>query len=419
MRALPFILAAALAMAGCGRAAIETLAPGGDYNLYTASSTQTAQLVNVIDTRSHAVERSLPSGTPSPDWSHLYSVQGTTLIDLNPRTGTAQHTLELGGPYKLPFATLSGLPGGLSPNGRWLVLEAFDAPVIAPATATHFVLVDTSYAIAAKRIDLAGYFEFDAVSSDGQRIYMIQSLSNGTYHVRLFNVGQGLLDPTIIFDKTDGTSAMSGLKLSSVASRDGHWLYSLYLRKDKGAFIHALSLDGNLAFCLDLPGLGYASSESGFHWSLALNADGSRLYAANGVLGVVTEFDASNGVPNLLRTGQIPAPAQSAGLIQGVAAKGFGSNGVVVSPDGGTLVTIGTTGITWIDVATLGATGRKLSDWRVWSIALSPNGDNLYAVSDGGMIAEVSMTGKHAASTFAGGPGQPIAVIRVEAAQVP
>ena len=216
--------------------------------------------------RSQAVERSLPSGTPSPDWAHLYSVRGTALVDLDPRTGTARHTVQLGGAFQLPPATLSGLPGGLSPNGRWLVLEAFDSPVNLPATATHFVLIDTSYASAVKRIDLAGYFEFDAVSSDGQRIYMIQSLSNATYHVRVFNVDQGLLDPSIIVDKTDGNSAMSGLKLSSVASRDGHWRSSPYLRQDNGAFIHAPRLAGNLEFCLDVPAPGYRSTESGYRW---------------------------------------------------------------------------------------------------------------------------------------------------------
>jgi hypothetical protein len=55
----------------------------------------------------------------------------------------------------------------------------------------------------------------------------------------------------------------------------------------------------------------------------------------------------------------------------------------------------------------------------VRSLALSPNGDNLYAVNDSGMIAEVSMAGTHSASTFGGGPGQPMALIRVQAAEVP
>jgi hypothetical protein len=90
-----------------------------------------------------------------------------------------------------------------------------------------------------------------------------------------------------------------------------------------------------------------------------------------------------------------------------------------VSPDGKTLVALGVHGVMWIDTASLQATDRQLNDWTVWSLALSPNGDHLYAVSDGGIIAEVSMTGTHAVSTFAGGPGQPMAVIRVESAQAP
>jgi hypothetical protein len=55
----------------------------------------------------------------------------------------------------------------------------------------------------------------------------------------------------------------------------------------------------------------------------------------------------------------------------------------------------------------------------VWSLALSPNGNNLYAVSDSGMLAEISMAGTHLATVFPGGAGQPMALLRVEAAQVP
>jgi len=419
MRALLSILAAALVVAGCGRADLGPVPPSGDYKLYTATSSQSSQLVTVIDTRSHTVERSLPSGTPSPDWTHLYSVQGTALLDLDPQTGAALHTLQMHGPFQLPPATISGLPGGLSQDGHWLVLQAFDATANAMPSATHFLLVDTTYKTAPKRIDMSGYFQFDAVSNDGGRIYMIEYLTNNSYHVRDFNVGSGQLDPNIVVDKTDGNAAMAGLRLSGVASHDGQWLYSVYIREHQGAFIHALNLEGNLAFCIDLPGSGYATSEDGFHWSLAMSADGSHLYAANGAMGVVADLDTSNGAPNRTRTVHIAAPQQSARLIQGVEAKGFGANGAVVSPDGETLVTTGATGVMWIDTASLRATDRQLNSWTVWSLALSPNGDELYAINDSGMIAEVSMTGAHVASTFAGGPGQPMALIRVQAAQVP
>lgn len=419
MRALPSILAVAFIVAACGRADLGPVSPSSDYKLYMATSTQTSQTVSVIDTRSHAVERSLPSGTPSPDWAHLYAVQGTALLDLDPQTGAVRHTLRLPGAFELPPATISGLPGGLSPDGRWLVLQSLDNTADALPSATHLLLVDTSYKNAAKQFDLNGYFQFDAVSNDGRRIYLIEYLSSNSYYVRDLNVGSGQLDPTIIVDKSDGNAAMAGLRLSGVPSRDGQWLYSVYIREHQGGFIHALNLLGNIAICIDLPGSGYASSEAGFHWSLALSADGSHLFAANGAMGVVADLDTSNGAPALTRTVHIATPAQSGSLIQGVEAKGFGSNGAVLTPDGKTLVALGVHGVTWIDTASLQATGRQLTDWTMWSIALSPNGDNLYAVSDGGMIAEISMTGSHAASTFAGGPGQPMAVLRVQAAQVP
>jgi DNA-binding beta-propeller fold protein YncE len=419
MRAPLSILAAAIVVAGCGRADLGQVPQSVDYKLYTVTSTQTSQTVSVIDTRSHSVERSLPSGTASPDWAHLYSVQGTTLVDLDPQTGAARHTLNMPGAFQLPPATIGGMPGGLSKDGRWLVLESFDDTGTGLPTGSHFLLVDTSYKSPAQRIDIGGDFQFDAVSNDGQRIYLIEYLSNSSYRVRRFNVTVGQLDPNIIVDKTDGNAAMAGLRLSGIASPDGQWLYSVYIREHQGAFIHALNLENNFAICLDLPGTGYASSEAGFHWSLALSPDGTHLYAANGVMGVVADIDTGNGFPSLIRTIHIATPAQSASLIQGVEAKGFGSNGAVATPDGRTLVTIGTKGVVWIDTASLRATGTQLNDWRVWSLALSPNGDNLYAVSDGGMIAEVSMTGAHTVSTFAGGPGQPMTVIRVEAAQAP
>lgn len=182
----------------------------------------------------------------------------------------------------------------------------------------------------------------------------------------------------------------------------------------------ALSLDNPIAFCIDLPGSGYASSQDGFHWSLALSADGSHLFAANGAMGVVADIDTGNDPPALTRTVQIDTTAQSASLFgQDVQAKEFGANGAVLSPDGRTLVMSGATGVVWVDTATLHARGRQLANWTVWSLALSPNGNNLYAVSDSGMLAEMSMAGTHLATVFPGGAGQPMALLRVEAAQVP
>jgi hypothetical protein len=421
MRVLVTVLCSAVLIAACGRAPVGTLPTSGDYKLYEAASTQSAQMVSVIDSRSHSVERSLPLGTPSPDWAHLYSVNSRTLVDIDPKTGATLHSTQLPGDFQLPMATLSGVPGGLAQNGHWLVLEAFDSTAGTVPSGTHLLLVDTSYSQPVRQLDLPGYFQFDAVSNDGQWIYLIQFVFDTTeYHVRRYDVAAGQLDPTIIFDKSDGSSAMTGLRLSGVASPDGHWLYSLYARQDKSAFIHVLSLDNPIAFCIDLPGSGYASDPDSFRWSLALSGDGSHLYAANGGMGAVVDVNTAAYGPSITRIVRV-ASTGSAGsfFAQNVQAKEFGANGSVLSPDGRTLVMSGSTGVVWVDAATLHAQGRQLTDWKVSSLALSPNGTELYVVNDAGRIAEVSMVGSHAATTFGGGPGQPLALIRVEAAPAP
>lgn len=415
MRGLVLAIGALVIVAGCGRV------PGGqvtagDYKLYEAASTSTSQQLSVIDSRSHSVELNMPLGTPSPDWTHLYTVDGDTLVDLNPQTGAVRHKLQLPGHYQLPPATISGVPGGLSPNGHWLVLQSFDGKPNSLPSESHLLLVDTSYVKKPQRIDLSGYFQFDAVNDGGGRVYLIEYITSTQYDVRFYNVTGpiGSLDPTVVFDKSDGLAAMAGSRLSGVASQDGQWLYSVYMRPNKSAFIHMLSLENPIAFCVDLPGSGYATNPDEFHWSIALSPDGSHIYAANGPMGIVSDvYTGREGLPRVSRTVHI-ANGQSASIIaQDVQAKELGSNAAAVSPDGRTLVIAGKTGLVWIDTASLKAYDRQLADWRVWSLGMSPDGTTLYAVNDAGMIAEMPMTGSHTPTTFGGAAGQPLALIRV------
>ncbi|HSS94080.1 MAG TPA: hypothetical protein VLR46_08825 [Candidatus Dormibacteraeota bacterium] len=417
MKALVVAVVGLVIVGACGRVPGQVTA--GDYKLYEAASTGSSQQLSIIDSRSHAVERNLPLGTPSPGWTHLYALKGDTLVDLDPLTGTALNQIRLrGSNYMLPPATLSGVPGGLSPNGRWLVLESFDRDSNGVPTATHLLLVDTTYMAQPRPIDLAGFYQFDAVNNAGTSVYLIEYLSTGQYFVRFFNVPLGALDPTIVFDKSDGSAAMAGVRLSGVASHDGSWLYSVYVRPDKSAFIHALSLDNPIAFCLDLPGTGYSTNPDEFQWSLALNADGSHLYAANGATGVVADVTFSSGWPNSqIRTGRIAtgSTATAGPFVQEAQAKEMGGNAAAVSADGRTLVIGGKAGLLWVDTASLTVHDQQLASWKVWSLAISPDGTTVYAVNDSGMIGELAMAGKHASTTFGGADGQPLALVRVSA----
>jgi hypothetical protein len=416
MRGLVLAVGALVIVAACGRV------PGGqvssgDYKLYEAASTSSAPQLSVIDSRSHSVELNMPLGTPSPDWTHLYMVSGDGLIDIDPQTGTKLQNVRMPGYFQLPAATLSGVPGGLSQDGRWLVLERFDPTTSPIPSTTHLLVVETSFGKPMQQFDLPGYFQFDAISNDGKRIFLIQYISNTEYYVRQFDVGIGQLNPTIIFDKADGGAAMAGVRISGIPSPDGHWLYSLYVRHDKSPFIHALNLDGNLiAFCVDLPGSGYGSDSNALNWSLAMNSNATHLYAANGASGIVADIglDAGSGWPSQPRAARLDN-GQTVGFlgVQSVEAKEIGGSAAAVSPDGNTLVVGGKTGLVWVDTTSLKAKDHQLSDWNVWSLAMSPDGTAVYAVRDDGMIAEISMSGSHQMTTFGGAPGQPLALIRV------
>jgi len=196
------------------------------------------------------------------------------------------------------------------------------------------------------------------------------------------------------------------VRLSGVASPDGHWLFSMYVREDGGPFVHALSLDGPFAFCLDLPGHGYLSDPAEKQWSLVMNRNGTRVYAVNGATGTIAEIDISNQYqPQVTRTVKI-ATAGSAGA---------GSGGSVISLDGKTLVTATGSGIVWVDTAHLTAGTRSLTDWHVSSLGLNPAGRTLYAVRDSGAIAEIAMSSGEVTAKFDPAEGQPLALMRVAA----
>lgn len=388
-------IATVLVTAACGGQNPQVNVRSNGYRLYEAAAQQSGGIVALIDTRSHAAQQHLPLGAPSSDWTHYFTVSSGSLVDLDPTTGATLARFTLPGDYQLPPATNTGIPGGLSPDGAWLVLQRFD-------TASHLLVVDTSFATPPRPIELPGHFQFDAISNDGERVYLIQQIGGGDYHVRVYYMSSGSLDPNFIVDKNEGGEAMSGLRLTGLPSRDGAWLFSVYARAHKGAFIHALSLGGPFALCLDLPGTGYEDGHSAsLDWSLALSPDGSHLYATNPAMGVVVELEAAT--PAVRRTVHFADPAQ------------VSASGAVVSADGSTLAIAGSTGVLWLDTVTLEPVAQALPDWTVRSLALSPDGKVLYAVNDKGAVAELSMTGRSLTSTFDPGIAHPIALMRVEA----
>src|SRR5690242_6396570 len=143
-------------------------------------------MLAVIDSRSHAADRKLALGTPSADWKHVYTTAGRSLLVTDTATGDLVSTVPLGGSFHLPAATSSGVPGGASPDGRWLVVENFDGAT------TRLLVIDTSSMKIARHVALPGDFEFDAIDSTGSDLYLIQRLNGTDYYVRLYDLNTGV-----------------------------------------------------------------------------------------------------------------------------------------------------------------------------------------------------------------------------------
>jgi hypothetical protein len=410
IRWLPAV--ALLVLAGCGYRDTSVNPPVSSptgYALYLAAPGAAKQMA-VINAGTGQPLRQLPIGTPSPDWSRLYAVvdhgQTSSLQVLDPRTNKVLRQVQLDGRYELPPATYSGRPGGLSENGRWLVLQRQTGSAV--GSSSHYLLFNTSFDQSAAAVDLNGDFAFDAVTNDGQSLYAVEYMSadRTLYRVRLYHVAGQSLDPRIIVDKFSGALAMSGIRLTSVSSNGGGYVFSLYVNGRHGPFIHALDTQNGFALCLNLPKVQSSPAQERM-WAETMSPDGRWLYAVNGSLGLVVRVDISSGVPRIMDTSHFipafadhrPATAQA-----------------MVSPDGQTLFTASDKGVVAFDLRALKQKGVWLPDITIESLALSPDGGWLFAVdASQSRLVEVSA----GSGTLAGqvqGVGTGSSIFRVEPA---
>lgn len=355
---------------------------GPAYRLYAVDMRGEGAPFSVLDGTTGQVTRSLPLGTPSPDWSRLYALshpqKKTTLQALDTHTGGTVSQISFDGWFDLPAANMIGQTGGLSPNGQWLVMERFSEP-----GNTNFMLATTSFTQRPRLITLPGSFSFDAISNDGRRLYLIESLApkRPGYQVRLYNVEAGSLDPHIVVDKRE-TGPMSGSRVSGIFDRQGHWQYSLYVNQAGGPFIHALNLEGNFAWCIDLPAGGTQPEQ--MMWSLSLNADGTALIAVNPTLGRAARVDVSPDGPsneitqNSVFTPARPAP-QARGFLTDAFAKGIQIGSSALSRDGKTLVAVANSGTIAIELPRLTPSRTLVSDEGVESVVMSDDGAALFS----------------------------------------
>ncbi|MDQ6884852.1 MAG: hypothetical protein M3077_11555 [Candidatus Dormibacteraeota bacterium] len=371
-------------------------APKSGYVLYARNAQLGNAPIDVIDAATGRVERSLPVGTPSTDWSRLYAAKHdngrTSLQAIDVHTAQVASQISFNGWFDLPMADPSGLTGGLSPNGKWLALQSSGH-----TSETSFMLVSTGFDQHPRQLTIRGDFDFDAISNDGQRLYLIESLAKsqpGHYRVRRYDVALGALDPHVIVDKREIASAsMTGTRISGVFAPDGGWQYSLYINEKTGPFIHALNLDQTFAWCIDLPSGGTRDEQ--MMWSLAIEKDGRALFAVNPTLGKVARVDiTSEGPSNEVSSTRSFNPARltsrNPGFFTDAYAKGIQIGSAALTKNERTLIANGDGGSVAIDVPHLTLDRPLLSDPGIESVVMSDDGTVLFASSwNGPALLEV------------------------------
>lgn len=191
------------------------------------------------------------------------------------RGGRLERSWYLRGRFQVPAVAYDLSAGGLSADGKTLVLSRMPNPRVYPPRTTRFAILDTQRSFRwrgrgrpprfrqiADFIELRGHYSFDAISPDGSTVYLIHHYlpPRGPdyitkYEVRALDLKSGELLPRPIVDPSEPDEQMQGLPVTRASSPDGRWAYTFYDGNGEEPFIHALDTVGRRAVCVDLPQL--------------------------------------------------------------------------------------------------------------------------------------------------------------------
>lgn len=219
--------------------------------------------------------------TGNVSYSTVLDGTNTTLRVLS--GGELLRSATLTGGWGIPMVTFNSSLGGLSTNGRVLVLSDNIQPGGTLRSRSHFAVVDTRTLSVSRLVSLPGDFSFDALSPQGKTLFLIDHVSSKDvtkYQVRAYDLNAGRLLPRVIADKTQKGWVMSGMPVTRATSRDGKWVYTLYQQSENYPFIHALNTVSKTAVCIGLP-WNWAATNSGIS-NATLKLVGSRLHITGG-----------------------------------------------------------------------------------------------------------------------------------------
>lgn len=183
----------------------------------------------------------------------------TTVAAVRRQGGRVVRYRSIPGEFGVPLVSFDGTPGGLSLDGRTLVLASFPGPPGETAS-TGFAVVRVPGIKLQRLVTLRGLFSYDALSPDAKTLFVIEYLADdgSRYRVRSVDLTTGRLMSRVIAEK--GVTTMSGLALTRSTSSDGRFAYTLYRSNSEPAFVHTLDTVRRQAICIELPWVGDAQN---------------------------------------------------------------------------------------------------------------------------------------------------------------
>ncbi len=222
----------------------------------------------------------------------LPAARNSVLAVVRVRDGRVLRFRSIRDAYGVPLVAYDGTGGGVSRDGKTLVLSRPARSLGARATSA-FAVLGTQKLRTKAIVTVNGVFSYDALSPDASTLYLVQHLPGRNYtryQVRAYDLEARRLLPGAIVDPNEPDERMSGQPLRRAESADGRWAYTLYTNPGSHPFIHALDTVDRTAVCIDLEWHGTQDRL----WTLRLvpTRDGAKLRLVNGRGQVVMSVDA-------------------------------------------------------------------------------------------------------------------------------
>jgi hypothetical protein len=338
----------------------------------------------------------VPLGVPGERWGNVFTATptaSTTVVKdvvIQPGYGGDGRTID--GRWVFPTIGEDPVPVGVSADGSTLVLVEADVAHGrggADRTTSRFAVLD-AYLVSGddpRVIELAGAFDFDALSPDGSLLYVAQQIPGpleGRYQVRVVETETGRLRPDVIVDKRNVNEQMAGYAIDQERRADGIVL-TLY-RGAEHPFVHALSTVDAWAVCIDLPKRGFDDVDAASDWGIV--PLGAADVAVNATLGVAVDIDPA--ALNIRRAVDFEPSAAAAFRLAKFGHGDLGPAGrrVAAAPDGTGVYAAGEGGIVRLGIEDLDVEQRYLTGTAVDAIAVTADGESIFALT-GGRIARL------------------------------